>query len=115
MHSDATESEQPMQKGSRRKGPSATYQKKDSVAYALLITLYSPHFITSIMICFLQVKDLNSLMNGLELSSLIVPLWELHATGLMMHYADGRAVVADQATQSNVLHAHKRCIEWIIS
>ncbi|KAJ8623905.1 hypothetical protein MRB53_032435 [Persea americana] len=33
----------------------------------------------------------------------------------MMHYADGRAVVADQATQSNVLHAHKRCIEWIIS
>ncbi|XXG89815.1 hypothetical protein AAC387_Pa12g1727 [Persea americana] len=37
---------------------------------------------------------------------------ESEATGLMMHYADGRAVVADQATQSNVLHAHERCIEW---
>lgn len=40
MHSDASISEQPMQKGRKAKGPKRYFPQKNSVAYALLITLY---------------------------------------------------------------------------
>ncbi|XP_043703850.1 BRCA1-associated RING domain protein 1-like [Telopea speciosissima] len=33
-------------------------------------------------------------------------------TGPMMHYANGKEVVPDKVAQSNVLHVHKKCIEW---
>ncbi|GFY99548.1 breast cancer associated RING 1 [Actinidia rufa] len=33
-------------------------------------------------------------------------------TGPMLHYVNGKEVVGDAATNSNVIHAHKICIEW---
>ncbi|KAF8401959.1 hypothetical protein HHK36_012910 [Tetracentron sinense] len=34
------------------------------------------------------------------------------ASGQMLHYANGKAVAADEANHSNVLHVHTKCIEW---
>ncbi|XP_068662931.1 BRCA1-associated RING domain protein 1 [Aristolochia californica] len=33
-------------------------------------------------------------------------------TGAMLHYANGEAVVAEPAQDVNVVHVHKRCVEW---
>ncbi|XP_043690519.1 BRCA1-associated RING domain protein 1-like [Telopea speciosissima] len=32
--------------------------------------------------------------------------------GPMMHFSNGKEIVADEAAQPNVLHVHKKCIEW---
>lgn len=37
---------------------------------------------------------------------------ESEASGPMLHYSNGRAVPADQATGSSIIHAHERCVEW---
>lgn len=33
-------------------------------------------------------------------------------TGPMLHYANGKLVVGDEATRSNVIHVHTICIDW---
>uniref|UniRef100_A0A5B7AMK6 Putative BRCA1-associated RING domain protein 1 n=1 Tax=Davidia involucrata TaxID=16924 RepID=A0A5B7AMK6_DAVIN len=33
-------------------------------------------------------------------------------TGAMMHYINGKEAVGDAATHPNVIHVHKKCIEW---
>ncbi|XP_062148642.1 BRCA1-associated RING domain protein 1 isoform X3 [Alnus glutinosa] len=33
-------------------------------------------------------------------------------TGPMLHYANGKIVVGDEATLSNVIHVHRLCVDW---
>ncbi|KAL9431163.1 hypothetical protein AB3S75_026369 [Citrus x aurantiifolia] len=33
-------------------------------------------------------------------------------TGLMLHYANGKPVVGEEADRSHVIHVHSKCIEW---
>lgn len=33
----------------------------------------------------------------------------------MLHYVNGKEVVGNAATNSNVIHAHQICIEWCTS
>ncbi|XP_042491747.1 BRCA1-associated RING domain protein 1-like [Macadamia integrifolia] len=33
-------------------------------------------------------------------------------TGPMIHYSNGKELVADEAAQPNIVHVHKKCIEW---
>lgn len=35
-------------------------------------------------------------------------------TGLMLHYANGKPVVGEEADRSHVIHVHSKCIEWYV-
>lgn len=35
-------------------------------------------------------------------------------TGPMLHYANGKMVVGDEATLSNVMHVHRLCVDWYV-
>ncbi|XP_077229162.1 breast cancer associated RING 1 isoform X2 [Tasmannia lanceolata] len=37
---------------------------------------------------------------------------DTEASGPMLHYNNGKEIVADQVTLSNVLHVHLKCMEW---
>jgi hypothetical protein len=32
----------------------------------------------------------------------------------MLHYANGKMVVGDEATLSNVIHVHRLCVDWYV-
>ena len=34
------------------------------------------------------------------------------ATGPMLHYANGKSVQSSNIFDSNVIHVHKKCIDW---
>lgn len=39
----------------------------------------------------------------------------LQASGSMLHYSDGNAIASDQVFPSNIIHVHKKCIDWYVA